>query len=94
MQPLSFGMPRWFGRRSVSCGSNWSPTGWSARVLLDYALGPLHNCAWPVLGLGAEQRPVDCNAEFTADILCHTLAVAAQDLDADTLGAKRGSSAP
>jgi hypothetical protein len=61
---------------------------------LDYALDALHNCAWPVLGLGAEQRPVDCNAEFAADILCHTLVVAAQDLDADTLGPKRGSSAP
>jgi hypothetical protein len=34
-------------------------------------------------------NPVDCNAEFAAAILRHTLVVAAQDLDADTPSAAR-----
>ena len=40
--------------------------------------------------LGAGQQPGDRNAEFGADMLRHALVVAAEDLDADTLGPKRG----
>jgi hypothetical protein len=56
--------------------------------------GRCPNRARPVLDLGADQRRVDRNAEFAADMLRHTLVVAAENRDADTLGPKRGSSAP
>ena len=39
------------------------------------------NRALPVLDLGADQRAVDRNAEFAADMLRHTRVVAAEDLD-------------
>ena len=44
--------------------------------------------------LGAVQQPGDRNAEFGADMLRHALVVAAEDLDADTLGPKRGDGRP
>src|ERR1700675_668875 len=44
--------------------------------------------------LGAGQHPGDRNAEFGADMLRHPLVVAAEDLDADTLGPKRGEGRP
>src|ERR1700720_233455 len=44
--------------------------------------------------LGAGQHPGDRNAEFGADMLRHALVVAAEDLDADTLGPKRGDGRP
>src|SRR5439155_8062472 len=44
--------------------------------------------------LGAGQHPADRNAEFSADMLRHPLVVAAEDLDADTLGPKRGDGRP
>ena len=44
--------------------------------------------------LGAGQHPSNRNAEFGADMLRHALVVAAEDLDADTLGPKRGDGRP
>src|SRR3984893_2639863 len=44
--------------------------------------------------LGASQHPGDRNAEFGADMLRHSLVVAAEDLDVDTLGPKRGDGRP
>ena len=44
--------------------------------------------------LGAGQQPGDRNAECGADMLRHALVVAAEDLDADTLGPKRGDGRP
>ena len=44
--------------------------------------------------LGAGQHPADRNAEFSADMLRHPLVVAAEDLEADTLGPKRGDGRP
>src|SRR5580692_10996005 len=44
--------------------------------------------------LGAGQHPGDRNAEFGADMLRHALVVAAEDLDANTLGPKRGDGRP
>jgi hypothetical protein len=44
--------------------------------------------------LGAGQQADDRNTEFGADALCHALVVAAEVLDADTLGLKRGDGRP
>ena len=44
--------------------------------------------------LGAGQQPGDRNAELGADMLRHALVVAAEDLDADTLGPERGDGRP